>query len=150
VKIARALAALAACLAASAFAADRLELPGATSAFYILKPYAESIREASSVDLVVSPVGSSQAVLDVLDGRAQAAIVTSPLVDAVAAARVLAWGEQHRLVAVPAGLTYIQLPALDATGRMLGIVTVAPSPQLQRVVQYLTSRPPMVTAAVAR
>jgi hypothetical protein len=145
---ARAVAALAASLAVTTYAADRLEIPGATSAFYILKPYAERIREASAVDFTIAPVGNSQAVLDVMEGRADAAIVTTSLVDAVAGARILAWTDSHRLV-TGRQLTYVQLPALDPTGRPLGVVAAKSSPELQRVVNFLMSRSSMV-AAVAQ
>jgi hypothetical protein len=139
-KLARIAASVAALLAASAFGADRLEAEGATSAYYMLKPHAAGLREKTGVELVVMPVGTARAMLDHIDGRTGAAVVTSPLADAVEAARTLAWAEQGRVLASKAQLIYTPLPAVDATGRMLAIVTVgAPPPQFVRAVDYLAA-----------
>jgi len=139
-KIARIAACLAALLASSAFAADRLEAEGATSAYYMLKPHAAGLREKTGVDLVVSPVGTARAMLDLIEGRTAAAVVTAPLADAVEAARALAWSEQGRVLDSKAKLTYTPLPAIDASGRMLAIVTVgAPPQQFVRTVDYLAT-----------
>src|SRR3954462_5598629 len=109
-KIAVAAAALAAAFAASAFAADRLEVQGATSAMYMLRPHADGIRAASGAELVVDPVGAGHAMLDLIDGRTQVALVTSSLADAVASARVIAWTEERRLLLVGQTLVYREVP----------------------------------------
>jgi hypothetical protein len=140
-KIALAAAALATAFSASAFAADRLEVQGATSAMYMLKPHADGIRAASGADLVVDPVGAGHAMLDLIDGRTQVALVTSSLADAVAAARVTAWNEDKRLLAVNPTLVYREVPNLDPNGRPLAFVTRGePGPQLTRVIGYLATR----------
>jgi hypothetical protein len=139
-KTAPILALAAAAFASAAFAADRLEAEGATSAYYMLKPHAAALRESRGVDLVVAPVGTGRAMLDLIDGRTRAAVVTSPLPDAVEAARMLAWSEEGRALQVKGDLVYTTLPALDPTGRMLAVVTVgAPPPQLARAVDYLAT-----------
>lgn len=141
-KIAAAAVAALATLAASAFAADHLALPGATSAYYMLKGQAERIRAASDVDVEVDAVGTGQAMLDVIEGRTPAAVVTVPLADAVASARVAAWTSERRLLMVSQSLVYTPVPTLDPNGRPLAFVTMgAPSPQLARVIDYLASRP---------
>jgi hypothetical protein len=139
--IAIAVATLAAALAGSGFAADRLEVQGATSAHYMLKPYAERILAASDVQFAVTPVGTATAMLDLIEGRAQAAIVTVPLMDAVASARVMAWSEHRKLLMVQPGLTYHAVATVDPNGRPLAFVTMgAPSPELARVIRYFDER----------
>ena len=122
-KIAIAAAALAAAFASCAFAADRLEVQGATSAMYMLKPHADGIRAVSGAELVVEPVGTGHAMLDVIEGRTQVALVTTSLADAVASARVIAWTEQRRMLVVPMTLVYREIPNLDPNGRPLAFVT---------------------------
>jgi hypothetical protein len=140
-KIAVAAAALAAAFASCAFAADRLEVKGATSAMYMLKPHADGIRATSGAELVVDPVGAGHAMLDLIDGETQVALVTSSLADAVAAARVIAWTEHKRLLLVGQTLVYREVPNLDPNGRPLAFVTRGePSPQLVRVINYLSTR----------
>jgi hypothetical protein len=138
-KIVLALAALT--FAGSALAAEPLEVPGATSAYYMLKSHTDRIRAASDVELTVAPVGTGRAVLDVVDGRAKVAVVTVPFMDAVASARVLAWSEEHRLLVVPRQIAYYPVPTVDPNGRPLAFVTMgAPSPELARVMRYLSER----------
>jgi hypothetical protein len=140
-KIARVVAVVATASAAAAFAADRLEMEGATSAYYMLKPHVAAVRDARDVDLVVAPVGTARAMLDLLDGRTRVAIVTAPLPDAVEAARNLAWLEEGRVVATNESLTYTLLPTSDPTERVLAFVTVgAPTLQLARVVDYFAAK----------
>jgi hypothetical protein len=132
---------LAALLATPVMASDRLQVPGAASAHYMLKPYAERIRVASGVDLDVTPVGTGQAMLDLIQGRAGVAVVTVPLVEAVASARILEWSTQHRLLMVAARFNYHAVPAVDPNGRPLAFVTIGePSPELARVIRYLDER----------
>jgi hypothetical protein len=134
------LAIVLATFAVSAVAADRLEIPGADSAHYLLAPHHDRIASASDVDLVVTPVGSGQAVLDVIEGRAQVAVVTESFADAVADARLAKWTGEHRLLLVSRSLTYYPIAAASADARPLAFVTMsAPSPQLTRLIQYLNS-----------
>lgn len=140
-KIAVAAAVLASAFAASALAGDRLEVQGATSAMYMLKPHADGIRATSGAELVVDPVGTAHAMLDLIDGRTQVAVVTSSFADAVASARVLAWTEQKRLLIVNQGLVYREVPNLDPNGRPLAFVTRGePGAELARVIKFLGTR----------
>jgi hypothetical protein len=139
-KIAVALAAVIAALAAPAIAAESLEIQGAQSAHDLLVAQAERIRAGSDVDLVVSAVGTGPAVLDVIEGRAEAAVVTESLYDAVADARITAWTERKRLLVVGPGHAFHPIAALSSGNRTLGFVTLqAPSARLARVIDYLNS-----------
>lgn len=139
-KIAVAVAAVVAALAAPAIAAEPLEIQGAQSAHDLLVTQAERIRTGSDVDLVVAPVGTGPAVLDVIEGRAEAAVVTESLYDAVADARITKWTEQKKLLIVGPGLTFHPVAALSTGSRTLGFVTMkAPSARLARVIDYLNS-----------
>jgi tripartite-type tricarboxylate transporter receptor subunit TctC len=138
-KIVLALAALT--FAGSVLAAEPLEIPGANSAYYMLKSHTDRIRAASDVDLTVAPVGTGRAMLDLIEGRAKVAVVTVPFMDAVASARVLAWSEEHRLLVVPRQIAYYDVPTPDSNGRPLAFVTMGdPSPELSRVIRYLSDR----------
>jgi len=62
-----------------------------------------------------------------------------------------AWSEENRTLEVKAALTYTPLAAIDASGRMLAIVTVgAPPKQLVRVVESLGSDSSIKRTALAR
>jgi hypothetical protein len=151
-KIARIAVSIAVALATHAFAADRLEAEGATSAYYMLKTHAAMLRETVGVDLVVAPVGTGRAMLDLIEGRTRMAVVTTPLSDAVEAARNVAWLERGRVLSSEKALTYTPLPTVDPSGRMLAVVTVgAPPPQLARVILALDPDDGMrIASATAR
>lgn len=139
-KIAVAVAAVVAALALPAIAAEPLEVHGAQSAQDLLAGQADRIRTASDVELVVTPVGTGPAMLDVIEGRAEAAVVTESLYDAVADARITAWTEQKKLLVVSPGLMFHPIASLSSGGRTLGFVTMkAPSARLARVIDYLNS-----------
>ena len=53
------------------------------------------------MDLKVVPVGTGQAMLDLIDGKTDAAMVSVPLAEAVAAAREAAWAEGRMLKLPP-------------------------------------------------
>jgi len=88
-------------LAATAAFAEPLEVPGAASAGAALAPHAARIRAETGVDLKVLPVGTGQAMLDLIDGKTDAALVSVPLAEAVAAAREAAWAEGRMLKLPP-------------------------------------------------
>lgn len=139
-KIAVAIAAVIAALAAPALAAEPLEIQGAQSAHDLLDAQAERIRAGSDVDLTVSPVGTGPAVLDVIEGRAEAAVVTESLYDAVADARITKWTEQRKLLVVGPGIMFHPIASLSSGARTVGFVTMkAPSARLARVIDYLNS-----------
>jgi hypothetical protein len=132
---------LAAALAGPALA-EPLELQGATSAHYMLRPYVAGLHDALEVDLTVAPVGTSQAMLDLIAGRADVAVITVPLADAIASARIAAWSESRRLLVVDdSTLRYHEIPHLDPNGRPLAFVTRGdPALPVARVIAYLASR----------
>ena len=94
------LAAALAAMSLTAAAAERFEVPGSAHARSLLAPHIDRIRAKAGIDLAVTPVGTGQAVLDVVDGRAELALVAVPLAEAVAAAREAAWAE-GRMLALP-------------------------------------------------
>jgi hypothetical protein len=146
-KIATTLAALAAALSTAALAADRLEAEGSTSAYYMVKAHVAAVRDAIGVDVVVAPVGTGRAMMDLLEGRVRVAFVTMPLADAVEAGKATAWSDHGRLLQVDKALTYTPMPALDASGRMLAAVTVgAPPARLAAVIGSLSTKANVRTA----
>ena len=136
------LIAVAACaLSMQALAADPLAVRGSTAARLLLAPHLEAIHAASGVDLVVSSEGTGQAVLDILDGKASAAVVTVPLVEAVAAAREAAWA-QGRMIRAGDALRFHAIAWMEEGSRPLGFITAAPpSAELEGVMRYLRSEP---------
>ena len=139
-KTAAAVAAVLATLAVSAVSAEPLQIPGAASARYLLAAQHDRIQAASGVDLVVDDVGGGQAVLDVIEGRAQVAVVSESFMDAVADARITKWTDERRLLLVSPALAYYPVAASSAGARPLGFVTMsAPSPELARLIAYLNS-----------
>ena len=139
-KIAATVAAVLATIAASAAPAQPLQIPGATSASYLLAAQHDRIQAASGVDLVIDDVGAGHAVLDVIEGRAKVAVVTESLMDAVADARIAKWTDERRLLLVSPALAYYPVAASTTGARPLGFVTMsAPSPELARLIEYLNS-----------
>jgi DNA-binding transcriptional LysR family regulator len=138
-KNAFAVAAFCAAFSLPAWAADHLEVSAAGSASRTLAPHLQKIRDASNVELAVNTVGTGQAILDVIDGKSTVAIVsTTSLWDAVGAARVAAWSEGHRVVAVSPTLTMYPI-AVGGAQPLAFVTNAAPSPQLAKVIAYLTS-----------
>jgi hypothetical protein len=132
-------------LAAAAFAVpaaarDAREVQGSPAAVFLLSPHLEQVRATSQVDVTAATVGSGQLVLDVIDGKAPAAVVAMTLAQAMAAAREAAW-EEGRMLVVPEGLQFHEVARFERDARPVGFVTVgAPSPELERVMGYLRSR----------
>ena len=146
-KIATAAAAFAAVLSGAALAGDRLEAEGSTSAYYLVKTHVAEVRAAIGVDVVVAPVGTGRAMMDLLEGRVRVAFVTMPLADAVEAGKATAWNEHGRVLRADKPLAYTPMPALDASGRMLAAVTVGgPPANLAAVIGSLAARPNVRTA----
>ena len=96
---------VAAIVAALAFpaAAETFAVRGSAQAKALVAPHLESIRAKAGIALDVTATSTGQAVLDVIDGGTELALVAMPLTEAVAAAREAAWAEGRMLV----------LPALD-------------------------------------
>jgi hypothetical protein len=149
-KLAPLLASIAAACSTAALAGDRLEAEGSTSAYYMVKTHVAEVREAVGVDVVVAPVGTGRAMLDLLEGRTRVAFVTMPLADAVEAARATAWAEQGRVLPAEKALTYTQLPALDASGRTLAAVTMGVPPAALAAMIGSLSDKSKVRTALAR
>ena len=122
-----------------ALCAESLPVSGSPALRYLLAPHVERIRSTSDVAIEVEPVGTSQAMLDLIDGKSAVAGVTMSLPEALAAAREAAWAE-GRMLRVPATLTFHQVGAIGQGARPVGFVTVGePSYELQRVLGYLRS-----------
>jgi hypothetical protein len=135
-----AIAALCAAFGLPAWAADHLDVSAAGSASRALAPHLQKIRSASDVELVVNPVGTGQAMLDVIEGKAAVALVsTTSLWDAVGAARVAAWSEGHRVIAVGELAIYPVHMGGDGSQPLAFVTNAAPSPQLAKVLAYLGS-----------
>jgi hypothetical protein len=133
------LGAAAVAFALPAFSADALAVSGSPALRYLLAPYAERIRDVSDVQIEVEPVGTAQAVLDVLDGKAAVAGVVMTLPEAIAAAREAAWSE-GRILRVPQALAFHQVGTVERGARPIGFVTVgAPPRELLKVLAYLRS-----------
>jgi len=133
--------ALAGLLASQLACAETLQVPGSTAARVALAPHVDRIEKASGVDVVVVPQGTGSAILDLIDGRTNVAVVTVPLTEAVAAARETAW-EQGRILAVGPSISYHEVARLDEGARPLAFVTTTqPSATLGRVMDYLRSEP---------
>ncbi|HEX7402892.1 MAG TPA: hypothetical protein VF287_02680, partial [Usitatibacter sp.] len=85
-------------LALPAEAGGKSAVYGSASAVGMLAPYLGLIDAKSEVSVSVSPLGSGQLVLDVLDGKSVAAVVAMPLPQAIAAAREAAREQGRTLV----------------------------------------------------
>jgi hypothetical protein len=134
-----AFAVLAAALALPALSADTLPVAGSPALRYLLAPHVDRIRSTSDVAIDVNPVGTSQAMLDLIDGKSAVAGVVMSLPEALAAAREAAWAE-GRMLRVPGTLMYHQVGAVQQGSQPVGFVTVGePSYELQRVLGYLRS-----------
>ena len=106
-------------LAGAAHAAEPLSVEGSSSARFALQSHVERLKASGQAALDVVPVGTGLAMLHLIDGKSDAAVITMPLVEAVAAAREAAWGE-GRLLRVPA-LAYHPIEGVEGAG----LVTVA-------------------------
>jgi hypothetical protein len=117
--------------------ADEATVYGSSSAVRMLAPYTGLIQAKAGLKVAASPLGTGQLVLDVIDGKASAALVSMPLVDAVAAAREAAWSE-GRMLKVPESLQFREVGSLRNGDVPVGFVTVgAPSGALSRVIADL-------------
>ena len=135
-----ALALAALTFAVPALARDAREVPGSPAAVFLLSPHLEQVRAASNVEVSAATVGSGQLVLDVIDGKAQAAVVAMTLPQAVAAAREAAW-QEGRMLVIPEALQFHEVARFERDSRPVGFVTVGPpSPQLEKVMGYLRSK----------
>ena len=124
-------------LAVPATADDARTVYGSASAVRMLAPYLNLIQSKGDVEIVASPSGTGQLVLDVLDGKTSVAAIAMPLPHAVAAARVAAW-EEHRMLIIPESLEFHPVAALSGTGAPVGFVTLgAPPASLQKVLAEL-------------
>ncbi len=133
-----ALAALA--LALNVAAGEAREVPGSPAAVFLLSAHLEQVKATSDVAVTAATVGTGQLVLDVIDGKAQAAAVAMTLAEAVAAAREAAW-QEGRMLVVPEALQFHEVARYERDARPVGFVTVgAPSPQLEKVMGYLRSK----------
>lgn len=123
-----------------AAARDTREVQASPAAVFLLSPHLEEVRTTAYVEVTAATVGSGQLVLDVIDGKAPAAIVAMSLKQAMAAAREAAW-QEGRMLVVPDTLQFHEVARFKRDARPVGFVTVgAPSPELERVMGYLRSQ----------
>ncbi|HEX7607423.1 MAG TPA: hypothetical protein VF348_11975 [Usitatibacter sp.] len=116
-----------AALALPAWAGGKSAVYGSAGAVGMLAPYLGLIDARSEVSVSVSPLGSGQLVLDVLDGKSVAAVVAMPMPQAIAAARDTA-REQGRTLVVPDSLLFHELKELSRGDTPIGFVTLGPAP----------------------
>ncbi len=109
--------------AQTAVAGDDGVVYGSASAVRMLAPYAGLMQAKAGVALSASNYGTGQLVLDVIDGKSQAAVVSMPLVQAVAAAREAAWSE-GRILGIPESLVFHEVESLRNGDVPVGFVTV--------------------------
>ncbi len=129
--------AILATLAIPAMADDARTVYGSASAVRMLAPYLNLIESKGDVAIAVSPSGTGQLVLDVIDGKATVAAIAMPLPQAVAAARVAAW-EEGRMLLIPESLQFQPVSALSGIGAPVGFVTLGATPaRLQKVLDEL-------------
>ena len=127
-------------ISAPADAREVRSVPGSPAAVFLLSPHLEQVRTTSNVEVSAAMVESGQLVLDVIDGKSQAAVVAMTLPEAVAAAREAA-RQQRRKLAVPAALQFHEVARFERDSRPVGFVTMgAPSAELEEVMVYLRSR----------
>ena len=127
---------LAAALPAAA-ARDSLEVAASPAVVFLMAPHLAQVEKRSDVAVSLSAVGSAQAMLDVVDGKARAAAVAMPLAQAVAAAREAAWAE-GRMIKVPDTIQFHEVGRTARDDIPVGFVTVgAPSLELERVLVQL-------------
>ena len=124
----------------AAAARDRVQVVGSPAAVFLLAPHLAQVESRSDVAVNADAVGSGQAMLDVIDGKAAAAAVAMPLTQAVAAAREAAWAE-GRMIAVPETIQFHEVGRLAKGDQPVGFVTVgAPSLELERVLIQLRAK----------
>jgi hypothetical protein len=124
--------------AAPALAAEHVSISSSAPMSYLLAPHLDGMRAASGVDVELEAMGTGEAILDVIDGHAEAAAVAMPLAQALAAARDAARSEGSRLT-IPATLRFHAIGSIDGT-HVVGFVTRgAPSPAVEKLVVYLKS-----------
>jgi hypothetical protein len=116
------------------------ELPGSPAAVFLLAPHLGQVEATTEIAVTAATVGSGQLVLDVIDGKAPAAVVAMTLDQAMAAAREAAW-QEGRMLKVPEALQFHEVARFERDSRPVGFVTVgAPSPQLEKAMGYLRSK----------
>lgn len=135
---------LAAALPAAA-ARDRIEVAASPAVAFLMAPHLAQVEKRSDVEVNLSAVGSAQAMLDVVDGKAKAAAVAMPLSQAVAAAREAAWAE-GRMIKVPDTIQFHEVGRIARDDLPVGFVTVGPpSLELERVLVQLRAKGDLFT-----
>lgn len=123
----------------ASLAAETIEIPGPPALRYLLAPHVERILATSGIEIDIAPVGTAQAMLDLLEGKAKVAGVVMTLPEAVAAARE-AERSQGRKLRIPETLVFHEVGRVERGTKPVGFVTLgAPSGQLQKVLGYFHS-----------
>lgn len=123
----------------ASLAAETIEVPGPPALRYLLAPHVERILATSGIELEIDPVGTSQAMLDVIEGRAMVAGVVMTLPEAVAETREAARSHGRKL-RVPETLVFHEIGRVERGTKPVGFVTLgAPSASMQKVLAYFRS-----------
>jgi hypothetical protein len=123
----------------ASLAAETIEVPGPPALRYLLAPHVERILATSGVEIEIVPVGTAQAMLDLLDRKANVAGVVMTLPEAVAEARAAARSEGRKL-RIPESLVFHEVGRVERGTKPVGFVTLgAPSAELQKVLAYFRS-----------
>lgn len=134
-----AIAALALVCSLPSFAAEILEIPGPPALRYLLGPHVERILAASQIDVEIEPVGTAQAMLELIEGKTKAAGVVLSLPQALAETREAARSHGRKL-RIPDNLVFHEIGRVEGGTKPVGFVTLgAPSPELQKVLAYFRS-----------
>lgn len=95
----------------------------AATAFLMLAAWAQPGMACDDAVVALDASVTGRLVLDVIDGKAQAALVSMPLEQAVAAARETAWSE-GRILGIPEFLVFHEVAGLRNGNVPVGFVTV--------------------------
>jgi hypothetical protein len=123
----------------SSLAAETIEIPGPPALRYLLAPHVERILATSDIEIDIVPVGTAQAMLDLLDRKVSVAGVVMTLPEAVAEARAAALSAGRKL-RIPDTLVFHEVGRVERGTKPVGFVTLgAPSGELQKVLAYFRS-----------
>ena len=120
--------AIATSVALPAPAGERDVVYGPESAVRLLAPYVDEIQAKSDIAIRTSKRDIGQLVLEVIDGKATAAVIAIPLSQAVAAARGAAWAE-GRMLTLPVSLRFHEVAGVSRDGVPAGLVTLGAAPE---------------------
>jgi hypothetical protein len=129
-----------------ALAQEARDVPGSPAAVFLLSPHLTSLQATSDLAITAATVSSGHLVLDVIEGKASAAVVALSLPQAIAAAREAAW-EEGRMLVVPQTLQFHEVARYSTDSRPVGFVTLgSPTTQVQNALGYLRTQRGLYTS----